>query len=142
MKIQETFEDIISWGNFVLSLKTNSEKENTHKDKENDKNDTESWTHEWGTWNREKKLFVLLPHRRCMPLRARCMRFQENASFCCIFSTSLKRKKNPSFSPDTARNFPRNTRVLIHKFSFRTWRFRRIASAWSINKDSIVNLFS
>jgi len=48
--------------------------------------------------------------------------------FLCAFEEKVE-----FFKPNWAINLLINTRVLIHNYSFRTWRFKRNASAKSIN---------
>jgi len=50
----------------------------------------------------------------------------------CFFSLEVW-EKSPIFNPHPTGNFPINTRVRIHQYSYRTWRFKRNANTRSIS---------
>jgi len=58
---------------------------------------------------------------------------QRKRDKCCFFSIGLE-IKTQYFNPNPYEKLPINIRTLINKFAFRTWQFKRKASARSINR--------
>jgi len=55
----------------------------------------------------------------------------ENTTFSSVFYAGVG-EKTQFLNPNSTRNFPINPVVLIHKYSFKFWRFKRKESTRSI----------
>ena len=83
-----------------------------------------------------QRVFALW-HLSCIPRiasHAPHMLLYENTIFCCFFSYMFEVISH-NFNPNTTINMRINRAPFTQKDSFRTWRFKRKASTWSIKDE-------